>query len=248
MSGLEVLAVVGVVGFVIYQQFRGQVLRGKRVVLLPVVLTVIGFTDLHGSGKQHLQPADIGCLVIGAAGSIAIGLAFGAMTRLEARDGVLWAKLPLRGIWLWVALVGWRVAVMVLADGLHAHVAASSSTLLFTLGLNRLAQAAVIMPRAMAAGIPFAPEKNGRTFMAGAFRQSDEVPPQARTGNGSWDRGEDLGQGLGRGLGRGLDREEWVSPLWERDDRRYDDRRYDRRRHDRRDRRRAARDDRCDRR
>ena len=228
MSGLEILAVIGIVGFVIYQQFAGQLLRGKRVVLLPVILTVIGFTDLHGSGKQHLQSADIVCLVIGAAGSIAVGLAFGAMTRLESRDGVLWAKLPLRGLWLWAALIGWRVVVMLLATDMHAHVAGSTSTLLFTLGLNRLAQAAVIMPRAMAAGIPFAPEKDGRTFLSGAFQQRGSLPQQDWTGTGSRSGGRSGGRDSGRNGGRD-DRggAEWVNPLWERDTRSYDDTRYD---------------------
>jgi hypothetical protein len=190
VSALEILAVVGIIGFVIYQQLAGQPLRGKRTVLLPAILTVIGFTDLRGGGV-HLQSADIVCLVIGAAGSIAIGLGFGAITKLESRDGSLWAQMPVRGLWLWAAMVAWRGVIFVLATGVHAHVAASSTTLLFTLGLNRLAQAAVIVPRAMAAGVPFAPEKDGKTFMAGAFQQrgpaatqgtnrlSDQRSPQA---------------------------------------------------------------------
>ena len=245
MSGLEILAVIGIVGFVIFQQVKGQALRGKRVVLLPVVLTVIGFTDLHGTGKQHLQAADIVCLAIGAAGSIAVGLAFGAMTRLESRDGALWARLPMRGLWLWAALVGWRVLVIVLATGMHAHVAASSATLLFTLGLNRLAQAAVIMPRAMAAGIPFAPEKDGRTFLAGAFEQGR----QGRTG-ATWSPGgpsersfrpravrrEDFAEQdfaeqdfaeqdfAERDFAERDFAEQWDSRPWERDEHAYDDR------------------------
>ena len=105
---------------------------------------------------------------MGAVGSVLIGLAFGAITRIEARDGVLWAKMPLRGLWLWVALVAWRALIMVLAAHTGAHVAASTTPLLFTLGLNRLAQAAVIGSRAALAGIPFAPEKDGRPFLAGS--------------------------------------------------------------------------------
>ena len=170
MSWLEVLAVIGIIGFVIYQQIAGQLLRGKRVVVLPAVLTVIGFLDLRG---HHVGPADIVWLTVGAAGSLLIGLAFGLIMRLESCDGVLWGKMPLRGLWLWVALVGWRVLIMVIAARTGAHVAASTTPLLFTLGLNRLGQAAVIVPRAMLAGIPFAPEKDGRTFLDGAFGGHD---------------------------------------------------------------------------
>ena len=81
--------------------------------------------------------------------------------------------MPLRGLWLWVALVAWRVLVMVLAARTGAHVAASTTPLLFTLGLNRLGQAAVIVARAMRAGIPFAPEKDGSTFLGGGFGGHD---------------------------------------------------------------------------
>jgi hypothetical protein len=177
MSVLEVLAAIGIIGYIIFRQVQGEPLRGKRAVLLPVILTVIGFLNLRGEGA-HLTGADIACLVIGTAGSAVIGLAFGAITRLRDQGGYLWAQLPLWGLWLWAALVAWRVLVMILATGMHAHVAASTATLLFSLGINRVAQAAVIVPRAMAMGVPFAPEKDGKSFMAdtitrGASRRYD---------------------------------------------------------------------------
>ena len=40
------------------------------------------------------------------------------------------------------------------------------------LGLNRAAQALVVAPRAVAAGIPFAPEKDGTVFGASWFGRS----------------------------------------------------------------------------
>jgi hypothetical protein len=167
MSWLDIAVIIGVIGFVIFQQVAGQKVRGKRLVLLPAVLTIVGFVDLHDA--RNLHTADYVWLAAGAAGALVIGLAFGVITRLSSRDGVLWAQLPLRGLWLWVALIAWRGLVMVLAARTGAHVAASTTPLLFTLGLNRLGQAAVIVPRAMLSGIPFAPEKDGSTFLAGAF-------------------------------------------------------------------------------
>jgi hypothetical protein len=167
VSGLEILAVTAIIGFVICQQVAGQQVRGRRLIVLPAVLTVAGFASLHGAG--HLAAADYLWLAAGAAGSLLTGLAFGAVTRLSSRDGVLFAKLPARGLWLWAALLAWRVLFVVLAARTGGHVAASATPLLFTLGLNRLGQAAVIASRAMLAGLPFAPEKDGRTFPAAAF-------------------------------------------------------------------------------
>jgi hypothetical protein len=42
-----------------------------------------------------------------------------------------------------------------------------------TLGLNRAAQAAVVVPRAIAAGIPFAPDKDGKSFGASWFEPAN---------------------------------------------------------------------------
>jgi hypothetical protein len=174
MSAIEILAVIGIIGYIIFRQVQGEPLRGKRAVLLPAILTVIGFMNLRGGGA-HLASADITCLIVGTAGSAAIGLAFGAIMRLDSRGGYLWAQLPLRGLWLWGAMVAWRLVVILLATGLHAHVAASSATLLLSLGVNRLAQAAVIVPRAMAMGVPFAPEKDGKVFMAETFNRGSDA-------------------------------------------------------------------------
>jgi hypothetical protein len=160
MSGLEVLLVVAAIGYVIYQQLAGQPLRRKDVVMLPAILTIIGFSDLYGT-RHHLGAADIGWIAAGAAGSVLIGLCFGAIMRLESRDGGLWAQMPVRGLWLWGALAAWRVVVYLGAAGMHAHIAASAAPLLFALGLNRLAQAGVLAYRSMAAGIPFAPDHDG---------------------------------------------------------------------------------------
>jgi hypothetical protein len=189
MSAIEILAVVGVIGFIIFRQVQGEPLHGKRAVLLPAILTVVGFTDLHASNGARLQAADVTCVVIGCVGCAVIGLAFGAVTRLESRGGYLWAQLPVWGLSLWAALFCWRAIAFVLADAMHAHVAASSSTLLFSLGVNRLAQAAVIVPRAMAMGVPFAPEKDGSTFLAGLFERGGNQSPYGRRGGGD---GRDL--------------------------------------------------------
>jgi hypothetical protein len=160
---VTVIAVVALVAYVIGRQIMGEPLRGKRVVLLPAILTVIGLSDLGG----HLRPIDVACLIAGALVVAGIGVAQGSVIRLESRDGALWGQMPVKGLWLWALLVASRILMTVVALGLGAHVAASSSAILLMLGINRLAQSAVVLPRALSAGVPFAPEKNGTTFLAG---------------------------------------------------------------------------------
>lgn len=191
MSSVDVVLVVVIIGFVIFKQVQGEPLRAKRVVLRPLLLTVGGFADLHLT-NAHLSSADITCLAIGTAGSAVIGCGFGALIRIESREGYLWGQLPVIGLWLWVLLVGWRVAVMVIASSMHAHIAASTSTLLFSLGINRLAQAVVIVPRAMAMGVSFAPEAGGRSggLLSGILGDTSGRGASGRSGHDDRDRYE----------------------------------------------------------
>lgn len=169
MSILDIVAVVVIVGYVIGRQLLGEHLRGKRLILLPVVLVALGLSQLVG---HHPGAADIALIAVSAIVASAIGVAQGALLHLETRDGTLWGQMPLRSLWLWTALVGSRIVVDVIAHGIGAHLAASTAPIILTLGINRLAQAAVVAPRAFAAGIPFAPEKNGSTFLGDVFATS----------------------------------------------------------------------------
>ncbi len=171
MSLLTVIAAIGIVIYVIRQQVVGTAISAKRLVVLPAVLTVIGIVDLTGHGS-HPGTTDIVLLVVSAVIAITIGVALGAMTRLERRDGHLWAQLPKRGLLLWGALLVCRLAIIGIAHGTGAHVAASASAILLMLGLNRAAQALVLVPRAISSGIPFAPEKDGTVFGADWFSRS----------------------------------------------------------------------------
>ncbi|WP_329130286.1 hypothetical protein OG552_06815 [Streptomyces sp. NBC_01476] len=166
MNVLEVLAAVAIVVFVIGRQLKGEPLRGKRLVLLPAIVTVIGATSLGKDGR-HPATADYVCIVAGALVAAGIGAAQGSVIQLRHRDGGLWGKMPVRGLWLWGGLVASRLVMTAIAASMGAHVAASSSTILLMLGINRLGQAAVVVPRSLASGIPFAPEKDGSVFLAG---------------------------------------------------------------------------------
>jgi hypothetical protein len=171
MNFLEIVAAIAIVGYVIGRQLLGEHLRGKRLIVLPTVLAGIGASEVLGHG-HHLGAADIGLLAIGAVAAAGIGIGQGSLMHLEARDGTLWGQMPLRGLWLWAGLVASRVVLDIVASGMGAHFAAGTAPILLMLGINRLAQAAVVAPRAMAAGIPFTPEKNGSTFLSGAFGES----------------------------------------------------------------------------
>jgi hypothetical protein len=178
---LEVIAGIAIVGYVIGRQLLGEPLRGKRLIMLPAVLTVLGVVDLAGHG-QHPGSLDIALIAAAAIIAAAIGVRQGLAMHLQARDGVLWGQMPPRSLWLWLALVLSHGLLDLIAVGLGAHVAASSTPILLTLGVNRLAQAMIIAPRALSAGIPFAPEKDGSTFLAGAYAAARQPARESSVG------------------------------------------------------------------
>jgi hypothetical protein len=162
---LIVLAAVVVIGAVILRQFNGEPLRGRRIVLLPAILIVIGAMNLHSSSP--LKTADIVCIAASAAVAIAIGIYQGVAIHLESRNGGLWGRMPARGLWFWGALVVSRGVVFIVASVIGAKAATSVDSIILVLGLNRLAQAAVIAARALSAGVAFSPEKDGNSFLSG---------------------------------------------------------------------------------
>ena len=186
---IRVLAVIAVIGYVIGRQLMGEPLRGKRVVLLPVILAIAGAADLGAHGR-HVEPADVACLVISGLIAVTIGLLQGRMMRLECRNGALWGQMPVRGLWLWAVLVGSRLIMTVIALAVGAKVAGSSAPIIMLLGINRLGQAAIVMRHALATGIPLAPEKDGRSFLSGPGQiggaasgppsRASRYPPQRR--------------------------------------------------------------------
>jgi hypothetical protein len=183
---LRVALIVGIIAFVVGRQLIGEPLRGRRVLILPIVLTVVGVTDLS-SGGHRVQPVDVLCLIIGAVLAAGIGLAQGAVMRIESRNGYLWGQLPSKGLLLWCTLVTSRIAMTGVALGLHAHIAASSATILLMLGINRLGQAGAVIVRAMGSGIPFAPEKDGKSILVALTG-----PAPRSTGRAPGSRGHDV--------------------------------------------------------
>jgi len=88
----------------------------------------------------------LACVVLGLAGSAVIGLAFGAITRLESRGGFSAGSTE-----------------YCLGTSREATSAIRAA------GLRELECRGGDRAAAMSRGIAFAPEKDGRTFLSGAF-------------------------------------------------------------------------------
>lgn len=172
MSSSESIAVVVLImGYSIGRQIAGQPLRLKRLLGLPLALTVIGAVDVVNSKGQAATDTDLALIVGGCALNVMIGIGEGRLMRLGSRDGYLWGQMPTSVLWWWAAKIASGVILEGIAAALGAHLATISAVMLLRLGANRLAQAAVVAPRALATGIPFAPEPTKDNPIAGLTGQ-----------------------------------------------------------------------------
>ena len=119
-SPLTILLAIAAVGFVLWSRMKGQPLRAKRLLVLPVVLTFIGITDLSGSSAPHLTPKDIGFLVASVVVSAVLGAARGATIELYPHQGELWQRYRPNTVGLWVALIVTKVVLVGAAGAAHA--------------------------------------------------------------------------------------------------------------------------------
>ena len=191
-SPITILLAVAAVGWMLWSRMKGQPLQARRLLVLPVVLVVLGITDLTGSSAPHLTPKDITFLVIGAGISAVLGAARGATIELYPRQGELWQRYRPVTIGLWIALIATKVVLMVIASAAGASAGGGTSSLLLSLGVSLLAEAAIVGPRALSTGVPFAANRDssgrGRSRPSRTSRfsamaapgdegEQDDVPP-----------------------------------------------------------------------
>jgi hypothetical protein len=155
-SPLTIALAVAVVGYVLWSRMKGQPLTVKKLAVLPAVLLVIGISDLTGSSAPHLTVKDIGFLAVSAGISAVLGAARGATIELYSSQGELWQRYRPVTAGLWVALIVAKLIMTVVAGAAGASAGGGTSTLLLSLGVSMLSEAAVVAPRALSTGLPFA--------------------------------------------------------------------------------------------
>jgi hypothetical protein len=194
-SPVTILLAVAAVGYVLWSRTKGQPLRSKRLLVLPVILTIIGITDLSGSSAPHLTPKDVAFVAVSVIISVALGAARGATIELYPQQGELWQRYRSSTVGLWIAIILIRVVLVGVASAAHASPGAGTDTLLLALGASLLAEAAVVGPRALSTGLPFAADEKGadaRTARSPRRRPSPatrlfdmELPPERSSSTGT---------------------------------------------------------------
>jgi hypothetical protein len=177
-SPLTILLAVAAVGYMLWSRMKGQPLQAKKLLVMPAILMVLGVTDLTGSSAPHLTAKDIAFLVASAGISAVLGAARGATIELYPSQGELWQRYRPVTAGLWLALIVAKLILMLIAGAAGASAGGGTSTLLLSLGISMLCEAAIVGPRALSTGVPFAASKKN----SGGGRSGG-------TGSRSWDSG-----------------------------------------------------------
>ena len=184
---VAVLVVIGA-GHVLWRRMRGEALQAKRLLALPLVFSVLGVVDLTAPTAPHLGPADVAVLVAGAVVSVVLGAVRGATVELFPREGVLWQRYRGVTVLLWGVLIASKLLLALVAHLMGAAGAVGTEGLMLSLGLSLLGEAALVAPRALSTGVPFASERSraGRTRRSWARTDRLASPePAGRSSSGS---------------------------------------------------------------
>ena len=148
MSGpVEIILVVAVVCYILIRRLIGEPAEGKRMLLLPAILTVVGVVDIT---KLAQTPVSVAFLVASAVFSMVLGLLRGRSIRLFPQDGLVFMRYNWVTVMLWVLNLAVKFGANIILRVTDPHdVASVSSGLYLTLGAGMLCEGAVVLVKAL---------------------------------------------------------------------------------------------------
>jgi hypothetical protein len=144
---IEIIMVIAVVCYILIRRLMGEPAEGKRMLLLPAILTVVGVV---GITKLTQTPVSVAFLVASAAFSMALGLLRGRSIRLFPQDGLVFMRYTGVTVALWVANLAFKFGANIILRVADPHdVASVSSGLYLTLGAGMLCEGVVVLVKAL---------------------------------------------------------------------------------------------------
>jgi hypothetical protein len=148
MTLTSVVIYLAIIGLVLARRFKGQALTTpKKLFLLPVIVAIIGLEDLS-HGHAHLRPVDVVVIAVGAVLSLGLGALRGQMNQVSLRQGAPWVNWTVRSLVVFIATLASKLALDAVGVAAGGTFAVLSSSLVFTLGLTLLGEAAIVWMRA----------------------------------------------------------------------------------------------------
>ncbi|MEO6958127.1 MAG: hypothetical protein ABI137_15400 [Antricoccus sp.] len=161
-SPVTIVLVIAAICYVLWSRMQGRPLQARRLLVLPLVLTVLGIFDLTAASAPHLAPKDIAFLAASITLSVVLGAARGATIELYPQQDALWQRYRRSTVALWVVLITLKIVLAAVASFAHAQAGGGTNSLMLSLGLSLLAEAAIVGPRALSTGLPFAPHDDNK--------------------------------------------------------------------------------------
>jgi hypothetical protein len=144
---IEIIMVIAVVCYVLIRRLMGEPAEGKRMLLLPAVLTVVGVLNV---AKLTQTPLSVVFLVATAGISMVLGLLRGTSIRLFPRDGLVFMRYTGVTVALWMLNLAVRFGANILLRVVDPHdVASVGSGLFLTMGAGMLCEGAVVLLKAV---------------------------------------------------------------------------------------------------
>lgn len=170
MNGiLEVIIAIAVIGYLLVRRVLGEPAEGKRMLLLPAILTVIGLVQITQVSQSGVSLA---FLAASTAASVLIGVLRGASVRVFERDGLVFMKYTAVSIGLLVANVVIRLGAGLLLGVIDPSASDSvSKGVLLALGASLLAEGLVVLFKAVGTSgrIVWAKGRKGAPHQTSAF-------------------------------------------------------------------------------
>lgn len=155
MNLITVLLVLVAIGYVLVRRLAGEPLEGRRLAVLPIVLAVVGVTELRGA---HVTPLDVTVLAVEGVVAVGLGAVRGLTVHVYSRDGHLWYRYRPLTIVVWAGSALVRLGGAAVGHALGADSKVLNSALLLMVALSLLGEALIVGRRALASGVPFAPQ------------------------------------------------------------------------------------------
>ncbi|MFD4671499.1 DUF1453 domain-containing protein [Lentzea sp. NPDC058450] len=136
----EIVLIAAAIIYVMARRLMGEPAVGKRLLLLPVILGLIGLTQTTPNG--------LGFLLVSVVLSVAFGVLRGLTIRTYEQNGIVMLRYTAMTVVLWVASIAARFAVgFALAPS-----GAQGNGLMLVVGAGLLAEGLVVMSKAVRHG------------------------------------------------------------------------------------------------
>jgi hypothetical protein len=174
MTLANVLIYVALIALVVARRFAGHPIGNlKALFAVPVVVTIIGYTDLAHGG---LKPLAVTLTLIGGILSLGLGSLRGRADKLFERDGSPYVQWGVASLILFAVNIAAKLVLDVIGVAAGETFSTAGKSLIFTLGLTLVGEAIVLSLRSGTAWSGTTRPGAARSGAVGPLPRTSEAP------------------------------------------------------------------------